>query len=237
MRRTLILLAAAVAALPSAASATTIPVLEDVMTSAFFQGTNLVRGYDIDDRPPHRVASDNAFGAGPETVYLTFDPSLFAPLGSSAPQAILSVESVAGGFGAEASPANPFQMSAHGVALDPLASITDDTNPAGPIAWTDFFANQILPASGLATTVVSGTGTLKFDVTEVVNDWLSGANSVFALALTGKNDTLSDGNVLHGVANNSETPGVSHFISIVPEPSALTLVVVSLVAGVVRRRR
>lgn len=233
MIRNFVLVAALVAAIQSACAtqAAILPVVDDVMTSAFFQGANTVRGYPGDNRSEHRVASDNAFGAGPETVYLTFDPADVAALGGSVPQAILSVESVAGGFGADASPANPFAMSAHALALDPLASITDDTNPAGPIAWQDFFANQILAADSAAITTVTGFGTLEFDVTQIVNDWVSGSNTVFAIALTGKHDTLSDGNVLHGVANNSETTGLSHFITVVPEPSAALLAAFGAVAA------
>ena len=216
----------------TAVRATTIPVVEDVMTSAFFTGTNLVRGYDADDRTAHRVSSDNAFGVGPETVYLTFDANDIATLGSPVPRAILSVESINGGFGGDATPANPFAMSAHAVDTDPLVAITDDTNPAGPIAWNDFFANNILVAPASATTTVTGFGTLKFDVTQIVNDWVAGTNAVFAIALTGKNDTLSDGNILHGIANNSETEGLSHFISIVPEPTAGCLLVSSMVIAI-----
>ncbi len=207
----------------TATSAATIPVVEDVMTSAFFGGPDFVRGYVGDGRLVHRVASDNAFGVGPETVYLTFNPSDFSVLGGPIPKAILSVESAAGGFGGDATPANPFEMSAHAIDTDPLTAITDDTNPGGPIDWFAFFNNNILPAPASATTTIAGFGTLQFDITPIVNDWISGANTVFSIALTGKNDTLSNGNILHGIVNNSETSSASHFITIVPEPSGLAL--------------
>jgi hypothetical protein len=228
-----------------AASATTawaeavVPVDLNVMTSGFFQGTNVVRGYAGEGRTVERVSTPGAFGvAGAETVYLTFDFD-FASLGEPVPQATLRVESVPGGFGADAAPGSPFLMSAHGLTADPIASITDDTNPSGPIHWVDFYDNNILPADPAAMTVVEGHGTLEFDITGLVNSWINGTNTVFALALTGKNDT-SGGEFLHGILNDAETPGASHSISIVPEPASCTLLVLGLagtVALVIRRRR
>ncbi|MEM8495596.1 MAG: hypothetical protein AAF663_09450, partial [Planctomycetota bacterium] len=58
----------------------TINPTEDVMTSAFFQGPNQVRGYAGDARPTFRVSSDLAFGVGPETVYIGFDSADFAAI-------------------------------------------------------------------------------------------------------------------------------------------------------------
>jgi hypothetical protein len=237
MFRPVALLLALACSIAGSASADTIAPVEDVMTSAFFQGTDLVRGYAGDNRPTLRVSTDNAFGTGPETVYITFDPASFASYAGPVGQALLTVQSISGGFGADASDANPFAISAHGVSANPLTSITDNTNPAGPIAWTDFFANNILPASATQTTTVTGLGAIQFDVTAIVNDWISGSNPIFALALTGKNDTLSDGDVLHGIRNNSDAPG-STYLTIVPEPSSLVLAAVGLVvAGIEARRR
>jgi hypothetical protein len=57
----------------SISRAAVIPVAQDVMTSGFFTGTNLVRGYDADNRNVHRVSTDGAFGSvAAETVYLYF---------------------------------------------------------------------------------------------------------------------------------------------------------------------
>jgi hypothetical protein len=209
-------------ALPQAHAETIIPVDEDVMTSGFFTGTNPVRGYAGDGRPVHRVSTDAPFGTvAAETVYLTFDFD-FASLGGPVPKATLYVESVSGGFGADATVDAPFLMSAHNVTADPLSSITDDTNPTGPISYVDFFANDILLADEAARTTVTGFGTLEFDVTQLVNRWITGASTVHAIALTGKHDT-SGLEFLHGIANDSETPGVSHFLSVVPEPSSVAL--------------
>ena len=141
----LLLVLVASLATSTAGHATTIPVVEDVMTSAFFSGTDRVRGYAGDNRTVHRVSSDVAFGVGPETVYLTFDSIEVAALGGSIPKAILSVESASGGFGGDATPSNPFAMSAHAVSANPLLAITDDSNPSGPIDWLDFFNDNILP--------------------------------------------------------------------------------------------
>lgn len=216
----------------------TIPAMEDVMTSAFFLGPDFVRGYPGDNRPVMRVSADNAFGTGPETIYLTFDPNAFAAYSGPAPRALLSVQSVAGGFNADATPENPFQMSAHAVTADPLTSIIDDSNPTGTIAWDAFFRDNILPAAPEAVTTVSGFGEVVFDITGIVNDWIVGGNDAFAIALTGKHDTLSDGDVLHGIRNNTEAPG-STYITIVPEPGSVVLGAwgACLVALCVCRRR
>lgn len=213
-----------------------IPVQEDVMTSAFFFSPNFVRGYAGDNRNVHRVGSDNAFGVGPETVYLTFDPADFASLsGPLAPgSALLSVESASGGFGGDAGAGNPFTVSAHAVDTDPLAAITDDTNPSGPIDWLDFFNNNILPADPAALTAVDSFGTVEFDVTDIVNDWLDGTSNVYAIALTGKNDT-SGNDFLHGFLNNTENPGSSFIV--VPEPAASLMLLASGGLFMVRRSK
>lgn len=223
--------------LSATAQAVVIPVQEDVMTSAFFQGTNLVRGYAGDNRNVHRVATDNAFGLGPETVYLTFDPAQFSGLSSPVASAILTMESAAGGFGGDATSGNPFTVSAHAVNTDPLAAITDDTNPGGPTDWLTFFNNNILPADPAALTDVDSFGPITFDVTSVVNDWISGANTVLALAMTGKNDT-SGNDFLHGFLNNTENPG-STFLTVteVPEPTTMALMAITATVLLVRRQR
>lgn len=225
--------------LHASAQAVVIPVDQDVMTSAFLQGTDLVRGYPGDTRPTFRVATDNAFGVGPETIYLSFDSAQFSGFTSPVASAILTMESTAGGFGADADPNSPFTVSAHAVDTDPLVAIIDDTNPGGTIDWLTFFGNNILPADSAALTVVDSFGPVAFDVTAVVNDWISGANTVFALAMTGKNDT-SGNDILHGFLNNHDAGaplGVSFLTVTVPEPSALILGALGLVGVVMQRRR
>ncbi|MEM7313607.1 MAG: hypothetical protein AAF497_10700 [Planctomycetota bacterium] len=188
---------------------TTIPIVEDVMTSGFFIGDNRVRGYDPDNRNEHRVSTTGAFGvSGAETIYVTFDPAQFSNQTGPVDRAVLRMESVDGGFDANASVDAPFTVSAHAVNADPITSITDDTNPEGPISWTTFFNSNILDADPAAQTAIDGFGTVEFDVTSIVNDWISGSNEVFALALTGKND-VSGVDFLHGFLNNSENPGAT----------------------------
>lgn len=209
----------------TAARAAVIPVVEDVMTSSFFQGANTVRGYVGDARPTFRVSTNDPFGTvGAETIYLTFDPADFAGFGGAVPKALLTLESTPGGFGADAAADAPFTVSAHAVDADPLTSITDDTNPGGTIHWIDFYNNNILPADAAASTSVDGFGPVTFDVTSIVNDWIAGTNSVFALALTGKNHTTG-GEFLHGFANSTDGPLPSGltFITVVPEPTTFVL--------------
>lgn len=65
-----------------ASASVNIPVVEDVMTSPFFRGTDKVRGYAADNRPTLRVSNHNTNGmTGGETIYLSFnyDFSSFAP--------------------------------------------------------------------------------------------------------------------------------------------------------------
>jgi len=231
-------------ALPGARAATIISPTEDVMTSGFFFSPNFVRGYvGENDRPTFRVSTTGAFGvSGAETIYIAFDAADFAPFTAPVASAVLSVQSVDGGFGANAGPGDPFTVSAHGVSADPLTSITDDTNPSGPTNWLDFFNNDILPANRAAQTVVDRFGTVTFDVTSLVNDWLIGANSVFTVALTGKDDR-SGADFLHGFANNSNASANEGFtfltVNQVPEPAGITafLGLLSIVSAMRRRNQ
>lgn len=226
--------------LHSAAQATVIPVVEDVMTSGFFTGANLVRGYSGEARNVHRVSTNGPFSTpGAETIYLTFDSANFSGFSSPVASAILTMQSVAGAIGYDADLANPFTVSAHAVDTDPLTAIIDDSNTTpGTISWVSFFDNNILAADSAALTVVDSFGTVTFDVTAVVNDWVSGANTEFTLAMTGKNDTSSS-SFLHGFLNNSENPG-STFLTVtaVPEPTSIALLLLGCVGvGAAMRRR
>lgn len=223
--------------LASDVAAFRIDVSEDVMTSSFFTGANLVRGYPGDSRPVLRVSTDGAFGlSGAETIYLRFDHD-FASV-SSPVQAVLTLQSVSGGFGADASASAPFTVSAHGVNADPFSSIVDDTNPGGSTDWLGFYTNNVLSADGAAHTAISGFGPVSFDVSAIVNSWISGANSFHAIALTGRND-ISGTDFLHGFLNNTEASG-STFLTVtaVPEPEtyALMLAGLGIVAFAARRK-
>jgi len=222
------------------AHAVDIPVTQDVMTSSFFQGTNTVRGYATENnRPVMRVSTDGAFGnAGAETIYLSFAHDFAAY--TSPVVATLTLQSTEGGFGADASAATPFVVSAHGVDANPLTSITDDTNPTGTVSWLAFYNNQILPADNAAWTSENGFGTVTFDVSALVNSWISGGNSIHTIALTGKNDT-SGNSFLHGFLNN-DNGGTSMgytFLSIsaVPEPDTYALMLAGLVGIGLQARR
>lgn len=219
----------------SPVQAVTIPADKDVMTSGFFQGTNLVRGYAGDGRNVHRVSTDVPFGVGgAETLYITFDFDFAAQFNGPVSQAFLSVQSASGGFNADAGPVNPFTVSAHALSADPITSITDDTNPSGPIDWLTFYNNNVLPADAAALTDIDGLGTFTFDVTSIVNDWIAGTNTVLAIALTGRSDA-SGNDFLHGFLNNTENPG-STYLNIVPEPATLSLLGIGCL-GLLRRRR
>ena len=225
-----------------AAAANTINPTEDVMTSSFFQGANSVRGYPGDNRPVMRVSTDAAFGnAGAETIYLSFDAADFAAF-SGPVNATLTLQSIEGGFGADASATNPFTVSAHAVSADPFASITDDTNPGGSISWLDFYTHNILAADSAASTVINSFGAVSFNVSGIVNSWIDGSNTVFSIAMTGKNDT-SGTDILHGFLNNNDTAGAfgSTYLTVtaVPEPEtyAMLLAGLGMTGWMVRRRK
>lgn len=224
------------ASVASAVASTVFSVDEDVMTSSFFSGANRVRGYDADDRNIHRVSTNIPFGvAGAETLYLDFgnaDLSSFAgPV-----NAVLTVQSTSGQFGADAGPGNAFTVSAHAVNANPLTSITDDTNPGGTINWLDFYNNNIESADSLAITSIDSFGSITFNVSAIVNEWILSPTSFQSLALTGLNDT-SGNDFLHGFLNNSENPGSTFLtVSAVPVPGAVWLMGSGLIA-VIRLNR
>lgn len=61
--------------LTTTVEAVIIPVQEDVMTTSFFAGSDLIRVYAGDNRPTFRVSTDGAFAlAGAETIHLTLIP-------------------------------------------------------------------------------------------------------------------------------------------------------------------
>lgn len=228
-------------AMPGVAAATTIDVTEDVMTSSFFQGTNTVRGYAAEsNRPVMRVSTDDAFGlTGAETIYLNFEDdfsSYTTPF-----TATLTMQSVDGGFNANADNTNPFLVSTHAVNANPFTSITDDTNPTGTISWLDFYNNNILAADAAGSSMINGFGAVTFDVTSIVRSWADGSNTNQFIALTGKNDT-SGLDFLHGFQNNNNggtALGTTFLtISAVPEPETYGMLLAGItIIGAIGRRR
>jgi hypothetical protein len=226
------------------AASTIIPVTEDVMTCSFFTGADLVRGYGAEsNRPTFRVSTDSAFGLnGAESIYLNFGYDFSSYSGPVT--ATLTMQSVAGGFGSDATENSPFLVSAHGVNANPFTSITDNTNPTGTINWLAFYNNNILAADAAASTIVNGFGTVTFDVSAIVNSWISGTNSNQFIALTGKND-VSGNDFLHGFLNNNNggTPMGYTFLTVtaaaVPEPESYAMILagLGLMAARVRRQQ
>lgn len=211
---------------------------EDIMTSAFFFPPNSVRGYAGEGRDVFRVSNNDAFGlTGAETIYLSFQSADLSSYANPIDKAILTMTSVDGGFNANASSGNPFTASAHAVDTNPITSITDDTNPAGTIDWLTFYNLNIQAAPPESSVAIEGFGQIEFDVTSIVNDWISGTNSELSIALTGKNDT-SGTDFLHGFLNNTETPG-STFLTInpIPEPTSGILLLVGLTLTLRRSRQ
>ena len=236
-----LLFTAAVLAAPLAGAQTVIPVTEDVMTSSFFIGTNRVRGYPGDNRDVLRTSTPGAGGlANAETIYLTFDYDFTSFTGPV--NATLTMQTIAGGQNADGTAENPFLASAHAVSADPLTSIIDDTNPGGTITWSNFYNNNILPSDPAASTSISSFGEVEFDISGIVNGWRTGDNTIYALAITGLNDT-SGSTFMQGFRDNNYSGtdlGYTYLtVSAVPEPATLALALSGLVTigGVARRRR
>ena len=211
---------------------------EDIMTSSFFFPPNSVRGYAGEGRDVFRVSNNDAFGlTGAETIYLSFQSADLSSCANPIEKAILTMTSVDGGFSANASGGNPFTVSAHALDTNPITSITDDTNPGGTIDWLTFYNLNIQASSPESSVAVEGFGQIEFDVTSIVNDWISGTNNELSIALTEKNDT-SGTDFLHGFLNNTETPG-STFLTLnpIPEPSSGILALVGLALTFGRRSR
>ncbi len=211
---------------------------EDIMTSSFFFPPNSVRGYAGEGRDVFRVSNNDAFGlTGAETIYLSFQSADLSSYVNPIEKAILTMTSVDGGFSANASGGNPFTVSAHAVDTNPITSITDDTNPGGTIDWLTFYNLNIQASSPESSVAIEGFGQIEFDVTSIVNDWISGTNSELSIALTGKNDT-SGTDFLHGFLNNTETPG-STFLTInpIPEPTSGILLLVGITLTLRRSRQ
>lgn len=230
----------ALAASYSAQAAEVIAVTEDVMTSSFFQGSNTVRGYAIENtRPVMRVSTLNPFGTtGAEAIYLSFAHDFTNYTG--AVTATLTLQSAEGGFGADAGASTPFLVSAHGVDANPFTSIIDDTNPGGTADWLTFYNANILAADTAARTSINSFGPVTFDVSGIVNSWIAGTNTNQFIALTGKYDS-SGSEFLHGFLNdnNGGTPmGYTYLtVAAVPEPATYGLLLAGLgVIGAVLRR-
>jgi len=216
---------------PPALSANVIDVTEDVMTSSFFQGANTVRGYAVEsNRPVLRVSTVDPFGTpGAETIYLSFDHDFSIYRGPIA--ATLTLQSVAGGFGADASAGAAFLVSAHAVDANPLTTIIDDTNPGGTKNWLAFYRENILVADAAARTSIGGFGAVTFDVSAIVDDWIDGRNPHRFIALTGRMDT-SGNDFLHGFLNNDNggVPMGHTYLTVtaVPEPATYAMLLAGL---------
>lgn len=222
------------------AAPTVIPVTEDVMTSSFFIGANAVRGYGVEsNRAVMRVSTEGASGlGGAETIYLNFDYDFSSYVGPVS--ATLTMQSADGGFGANATATTPFLVSAHGVDANPFTSISDDTNPSGTVSWLNFYNSNILAADSLASTSIQGFGAVAFDVSVIVNSWISGANNNQFIALTGKND-VSGNEFMHGFLNNNNggtAMGYTYLtVTAVPEPETYAMVLTGLALMGTRIRR
>lgn len=216
---------------------TTVYTDRDYMTSGFFSMDPAVRG-DNDGRAVNRVSTIQPFGVFDENTYLEFNDHDWSSFAGPVESAIFRIEVVSGGFGADSSEENPFDISVHSLSQDPWTTI-DPSLFSGPDSYQDFASTQITTDSVVDTTRVFGAGVYEWDVTALVNDWIANGDANFAqtIALSGILDT-SGGTFLQGLVN-STNPGLTGSetigqIVIVPAPAGM----ISFAAfGVIASRR
>lgn len=218
---------------------TTVYTDRDYMTSGFFSMDPAVRG-DNDGREINRVSSIQPFGVHDENTYLEFDDFDWSSLGGPVDSAVFRIEVVSGGFGADSSEENPFDISVHSLSQDPWTAI-DPALFSGPGSYQGFAAEQITSASVVSTTSVGGAGVYAWDITSLVNDWIANGDAHYAqtIALSGIMDA-SGGTFLQGLVNSSspsltgsETIGQ---IVIVPAPATSLLLSAIGICAMKRRR-
>lgn len=176
---------------PSVCGASVIlSVSRDEMSSGFFFGTPTVRGSEADStRNLNAVTTARPFGVYGERTYMTFfdfDPSLIA---GSVSRATLRLETLERGFGLiPPSVDEPFEVNVHAVSLLPAAIDTEATNGQSSVRF--YNANHI--GEVVATTALTAFGIAEWDIRPLINAWLSGENTVHALALTGSDEGNPD---------------------------------------------
>ncbi|MBO6739481.1 MAG: DNRLRE domain-containing protein [Phycisphaerales bacterium] len=203
---------------------TTVYTDRDYMTSGFFSMDPAVRG-DNDGREINRVSSIQPFGVFDENTYLEFNDYDWSTLGGPVDSAVFRIEVVSGGFGADSSEENPFDISLHSLSQDPWTTI-DPTLFSGPASYQGFAADQINSASVISTTSVGGAGIYEWDITSLVNDWIANGDANFAqtIALSGILDA-SGGTFLQGLVNSTSPSLIGDEvigqIVVVPAPAGL----------------
>ena len=218
---------------------TTVYTDRDYMTSGFFSMDPTVRG-DNDGREINRVSSIQPFGVFDENTYLEFNDYDWSLLAGPVDSAVFRIEVVSGGFGADSSEENPFDISLHSLSQDPWTTI-DPSLFSGTGSYQGFAADQITSDSVVSTTSVGGAGVYEWDITSLVNDWIVSGDANYAqtIALSGILDA-SGGTFLQGLVN-STSPGLTGDevigqIVVVPAPAGLlSFAVFGVIAG--RRRR
>jgi hypothetical protein len=216
---------------------TTVLTDRDYMTSGFFSMDPAVRG-DNDGRAVNRVSSIQPFGVFQENTYLEFNDNDWSAFGGPVDSAIFRIEVVSGGFGADSDSETPFDISVHSVTQDPWTTI-DPSLFTGVGSYQDFVNNELTSGSVVSTTTVAGNGVYEWDITALVNDWITNGDANFAqtIALSGILDT-SGGTFLQGLVN-STNPGLTGAetlgqIVIVPAPAGM----ISFAAfGIIATRR
>lgn len=223
----------------SAMANVTVMTDRDYMTSGFFSFDPLVRG-DNDGRGVNRVSSQSPFGTFNENTYMEFNDTDWSAFDGPVDSAVFRVQLTSGGFGADSSESNPFDISVHSLGSDPWTTI-DHHATGGAGFYQNFVNSEITASSVVATTTVAGTGVYEWDITSLVNEWIANgdANFAYTIALSGILDT-SGGTFLQGVVNSTDPnltgEEVLGQIAIVPAPGVLGLLACGgLVAS--RRRR
>lgn len=176
--------------LQSAHATVTLAVSRDEMSSGFLFGSPSLRGGgEASSRNLNAVSAPLPFGVRGERTYLSF--STFTPSSFSGPiaQATLRLETLERGFGlAPPSEDEPFQVSIHALSQGPRE--IDAMATEGEQSLGYFEENHY--GEVIATQALNGFGIAEWDLTSLVNAWISEANTVFALAITGSDAVNGD---------------------------------------------
>ncbi len=199
--------------LQSAHATITLTVSRDEMSSGFlFEAPSLRGGQEASSRNVNEVSAPLPFGVRGDRTYLsfpTFTPTSFT---GTIAKATLRLETLERGFGlVSPSEEEPFQVSIHAFSQSPNeidAMVTEGEQSLG--YFEENYYGDVIDAmvtegeqslgyfeenyygDVIDTQELTGFGIVEWDLTSVVNAWISGANAVFALAITGSDSVSAD---------------------------------------------
>lgn len=223
------------------AATLTIPATQAGFSSGFFFGAPALRGNESSSGVgvlgvsafPYGPSSA-ATGLAPEVTFFGFDPAAFTSLAVADVISVrLEATTVLREFMLPVPAAdNPVGIAARGVTQDPFTFITTGAQR------NVFYNTHLQPPGALSSTTITGAGDYAWDVTSLVQSWLSTPGALTTIALTGD----PNGDFLHGFRNPralDPPPGIPTrlVIETIPEPGAAVLSAMAMILFSSRRKR